>query len=325
MKRNAAYELFAESSGVGKLPLVIICSPTATGKTELAIKLASIFGGEIISADSLQVYRYLDIGTAKPSRQQRKKIRHHMIDVVNPDEEFNAAIYTTQARIIIDDLIRQGKPVFVVGGTGLYIRALLRGIIDTPVVDDRIRNHYRELSNLHGKEHLFKLLQQRDSQAAQKINPNDAVRIIRALEVLEQSGESIIEMQKRHSFTDCPYVTYKIGLQFDRKELKNRIVRRTEKMVAAGLLNEVKNLLDRGYSEKLKPLQSLGYKQVIEFLGGKYDWERALRLIAQDTWHYAKRQMTWFAADNEINYYDSDNLEDIKDNVETFWKENDLY
>jgi tRNA dimethylallyltransferase len=309
---------------MGKLPLVIICSPTAAGKTELAIELASEFGGEIISADSLQVYRFLDIGTAKPSREQRNKVEHHMIDVVDPDEEFNAAIYTGQARTIIDNLTRQGKPVFVVGGTGLYIRALLRGIIETPAVDDKIRNHYRELRNLHGKEYLFKLLQQRDAQAALKINPNDSVRIIRALEVLEQSGESIIEMQKKHSFADCPYVTYKIGLQFDREELKNRISRRTEKMVAAGLLDEVKSLLDRGYNENLKPLQSLGYKQVIEFLEGKYDWERALNLIARDTWQYAKRQMTWFTADKEINWYNPDNLEDVKSNVEAFWKENSL-
>jgi tRNA dimethylallyltransferase len=241
---------------------------------------------------------------------------------VNPDEEFNAAIYTEQARIIIDDLFRQGKPVFVVGGTGLYIRALLRGIIDTPAVDDKIRNHYRELRDLHGKEYLFKLLQQKDSQAAQKIKPNDSVRVIRALEVLEQSGESITEMQKRHSFADCPYTSYKIGIQYDRQELKNRIAVRTEKMVASGLLDEVKSLLDRGYTEKLKPLQSLGYKEVIEFLSGKYDWDSALHLIERNTWHYAKRQMTWFAADKEINWYNPDNLDDIKINVETFRNEN---
>jgi len=309
---------------MGKLPLVVICSPTATGKTELAIELASFFGGEIVSADSLQVYRYLDIGTAKPSIEERKKVSHHMIDVVNPDEEFNAAIYTEQARIIIDNLFNQGKPVFVVGGTGLYIRALLRGIIDTPAVDNKIRNHYRELRDLHGKEYLFKLLQQRDAQAALKIKPNDSVRVIRALEVLEQSGKSIVEMQKRHSFADSPYVAYKIGLQFDRKELRNRIALRTVKMVEAGLLDEVKNILGRGYSENLKPLQSLGYKQVIEFLNGKCDWETALNLITNDTWHYAKRQMTWFAVDKEINWFNPDNLDDIKNNMETFWKVNSL-
>jgi tRNA dimethylallyltransferase len=268
------------------------------------------------------VYRYLDVGTAKPSIAQRKIIKHHLIDVVNPDEEFNAAIYTEQARVIIDNLFSQGKPVFVVGGTGLYIRALLRGIIDTPAVDDKIRNHYRELRDLHGKEYLYKLLKQRDAQAALKINPNDSVRVIRALEVLEQSGESIIEMQKRHSFADCPYIVYKIGIQFDRQELKNRISVRTKKMVEAGLLDEVKSILERGYSEKLKPLQSLGYKEVVEFLSGKYDWEQALHLIDRNTWHYAKRQMTWFAADKEINWYNPDNLDDIKINVETFRKEN---
>ena len=304
------------------MPLVIICSPTATGKTELAVNLASEFGGEIVSADSLQVYRYLDVGTAKPSINQRKKIRHHLIDVVNPDEEFNAAIYTGQARIIIDNLFHQGKPIFVVGGTGLYIRALLRGIIDTPAVDDKIRNHYRELGSTHGKEYLYKLLQQKDAQAAQKINPNDSVRVIRALEVLEQSGVSIIEMQKRHSFADCPYTVYKIGLQYDRQELKKRIAVRTKKMLEEGLLDEVESILDRGYSEKLKPLQSLGYKEVVEFLSGKYDWEKALHLIDRNTWHYAKRQMTWFAADKEINWYNPDSLDDIKINVEIFRKEN---
>ena len=305
-----------------KLPLVIICSPTATGKTELAIKLASDFGGEIVSADSLQVYRYLDVGTAKPSIAQRKKIRHHLIDVVNPDEEFNAAIYAEQARIIIDNLFSQGKPIFIVGGTGLYIRTLLSGIIDTPVVDVKIRNYYRELCKTSGKEYLYKLLKQRDAQAAQKINSNDSIRVIRALEVLEQSGESIIEMQKRHSFADCPYIVYKIGLQFDRQELKNRIAARTKKMVEAGLLGEVKSILERGYSEKLKPLQSLGYKEVVEFLGGKHDWESALHLIDRNTWHYAKRQITWFASDKEINWYNPDSLDDIKIKVDTFWKEN---
>jgi tRNA dimethylallyltransferase len=307
---------------MGKVPLVIICSPTATGKTELAISLALEFGGEIISADSLQVYRYLDIGTAKPTREQRKKVKHHLIDVVDPDEEFNAAIFSEQARVIIEDLSKQDKPVFIAGGTGLYIRALLKGIVDTPAVDKEIRNHYRRLGEVHGKEYLFNLLKERDAEAARRIKPNDAVRIIRALEVLEQSGESILAKQKRHSFANCPYKTYKIGLKLDREELKQRITQRTEKMITAGLLDEVKSILDRGYSEKLKPLQSLGYKQVIEFIQGKYDWENAVHLINRDTWHYAKRQLTWFAADKEINWFNPDFSGEIKKNVENFWKEN---
>jgi len=302
--------------------LVIINSPTATGKTELAIDLALEFGGEIISADSLQVYRYLDIGTAKPLREQRNKVKHHMIDVVDPDEEFNAAIFTEQARIIITDLAGQRKPVFIVGGTGLYIRALLQGIIETPTVDENIRNYYRRLRDRHGKEYLYNLLQQRDADAARKINPNDSVRVIRALEVLEQTGESISAKQKRHSFADCPYQTYKIGIQVDRKELKQRIKMRTEKMIADGLLDEVKSILDRGYSDSLKPLQSLGYKQIIGFMRKEYNWENALNLIKRDTWHYAKRQLTWFAADKEINWFGCDSLEEISKNVEKFWKEN---
>jgi tRNA dimethylallyltransferase len=307
-----------------KVPLVIINSPTATGKTELAINLALEFGGEIISADSLQVYRHLDIGTAKPSREQRNKVKHHMIDIVDPDEEFNAAFFAEKARIIIADLAKQRKPVFIVGGTGLYIRALLSGIIETPTVDENIRNYYRQLRDSKGKEYLYNLLQQRDADAAQQINPNDSVRVIRALEVLEQTGESISVKQKRHSFSDCPYETYKIGIQVDRKELKQKIEMRTERMVADGLLDEVKCILDRGYHDDLKPLQSLGYKQVIGFLRKEYSWENALKLIKRDTWRYAKRQLTWFAADKEINWFNQDSFGKINKNVEKFWKENNL-
>jgi tRNA dimethylallyltransferase len=307
-----------------KLPLVIINSPTATGKTELAVNLALEFGGEIISADSLQVYRYLDIGTAKPTLEQRRGIEHHLIDAVNPDEEFNASIFAERARTIISDLAGKGTPVFVAGGTGLYIRALLHGIIDTPNVDENIRNHYRQLRDTHGKEYIYNLLQQKDADAAAQINPNDSVRVIRALEVLEQTGESILAKQKKHSFADCPYKTYKIGLQVDRKELKQRIILRTEKMIAEGLLDEVKSILDSGYNENLKPLQSLGYKQMIGFLRNQYGWESSVDLIKRDTWHYAKRQMTWFAADKEINWFSQDSLEEIKKNAGKFWKENGL-
>ncbi len=302
--------------------MVIINSPTATGKTGLAIELALDFGGEIISADSLQVYRYLDIGTAKPTRGERNKVKHYLIDVVDPDEEFNAAIFTEKSRTIITELAKKRKPVFVVGGTGLYIRALLKGIIETPKVDENIRNYYRHLGEIHGKEYLFGLLQKKDAQAAQKIKPNDTIRVIRALEVLDQSGESIIAKQIKHSFADNPYNTYKIGLRVDSPQLKERITQRTEKMIAAGLMSEVENLLERGYSKNLKPLQSLGYKQVIKYLSGECNWEEAVDLINRDTWRYAKRQITWFAADKEINWFSPDSSAEIKKNVKKFWKEN---
>ncbi|MCX5848896.1 MAG: tRNA (adenosine(37)-N6)-dimethylallyltransferase MiaA [Deltaproteobacteria bacterium] len=307
-----------------KTPLVIINSPTATGKTELAVNLALEFGGEIISADSLQVYRYLDIGTAKPTMEQRRGIKHHLIDVVNPDEEYNAAVFAEQARTIIADLAGQKKPIFVVGGTGLYIRALLRGIIATPAVDENIRNHYRQLRDSRGKQHIYNLLQQRDADAAAQINPNDSVRVIRALEVLEQTGESITVKQKKHSFADCPYTTYKIGLKLDHEELKQRIIMRTDKMIADRLLDEVKNILRQGYSDELKPLQSLGYKQIIGFLRKEYNWDNAINLIKRDTWQYAKRQMTWFAADKEINWFGQDSWSEINKNVEKFWKDSNF-
>jgi tRNA dimethylallyltransferase len=308
-----------------KLPLVIINSPTATGKTELAVNIAVEFGGEIISADSMQVYRYLDIGTAKPTMDERKGIKHHLIDVVNPDEEFNAALFAETARKIISNLTEEGKPVFVVGGTGLYIRALLKGIIDTPDVDENIRNHYRKLRDTQGKKYLYDLLLQRDAAAAAQINPNDSVRVIRALEVLEQTGESITVKQKKHSFADTPYKTYKIGLQIDRKELKQRIETRTDKMITAGLLDEVKSVLAIGYNENLKPLQSLGYKQITGFLSNKYDLKSCVDLIKRDTWQYARRQKTWFAADKEINWFSPDSFQEIYKNVRKFWKENSHY
>jgi tRNA dimethylallyltransferase len=306
---------------MNKLPLVIINSPTATGKTKLAMDLALARGGEIISADSLQVYRYLDIGTAKPTVEERNKVKHHLIDVVNPDEEFNAAIFAKQARAIIADLAGSGKPAFVVGGTGLYIRALLKGIIQTPEVDENIRKYYRRLRDDRGKEYLYNLLRQRDNQAALLINPNDSIRIIRALEVLEQTGESILAIQKKHSFTDCPYCTWKIGLKMERSELKQQIAIRTDRMVAAGLLEEVKGLLARGYRENLKPMQSLGYKQVIDFLKGKHDWENAVQLIKRQTWLYAKRQMTWFAADKEIKWYHPESMNEILKDVNSFFRD----
>lgn len=301
-----------------KLPLIIINSPTATGKTQLAVNLALQFGGEIISADSMQVYRYLDIGTAKPTMEERKGIKHHLIDVVNPDEHFNAALFADQARAIIYGLAKQHRPVFIAGGTGLYIRALLKGMIDTPDVDENIRNHFRNLKDVHGKKYLYDLLLKRDKIAAAQINPNDSVRVIRALEVLEQTGESIAVMQKKHSFADNHYTTYKIGLRIDRQTLKRNIELRTDKMIAEGLLDEVREVLAMGYSEDLKPMQSLGYKQTIGFLNHKHDWESTVNLIKRDTWQYARRQMTWFAADKEINWFDTDDQSDIAKYINNF-------
>ncbi|OQB55602.1 MAG: tRNA dimethylallyltransferase [Deltaproteobacteria bacterium ADurb.Bin151] len=297
---------------------MVICSPTATGKTRLAIELAEAVGGEIVNADSLQVYRYLNIGTAKPTREERARVPHHLIDVVDPDEEFNVAIYAGQARAVIDRLADAGKPVFVVGGTGLYIRALLQGMIETPPVDENIRNYYKGLRDRFGRQYIYGLLEQRDPQAARRINVNDSVRVIRALEVLDQSGQSIVEMQRNHLFADCPYDVCKIGLAVERAELKERIAFRSAKMMEAGLIEEVRGLLAQGYSPDIKPLQSLGYKQVVDFIHGINDRERTLDLVVRETWRYAKRQMTWFLADKTIRWFTPDQYQAIQKTVESF-------
>ena len=301
-----------------KIPLVVIGSPTASGKTALAIELAQSGGGEIVNADSLQVYRYLDIGTAKPTPEERERVPHHLIDVVNPDEEYNAALYAEQARGVIAKLAQSGKTVFVVGGTGLYIRALLSGMIETPPVDEDIRDYYRGIRDRQGRQYLYDLLRHRDPQAAVRINTNDSVRVIRALEVLDQSGQSIVTLQQRHAFADCPYHAFKIGLFVDRDKLKTSIAQRIAMMVEAGFLDEVRGLLARGYGEKLKPLQSLGYRQVIDFIRGRRSWEETLHLINRDTWQYSKRQMTWFSADKAISWFEAGQTEKIKKALDKF-------
>ena len=230
-----------------------------------------------------------------------------------------------RARTIIDDLNQEGKTIFVVGGTGLYIRALLSGIIETPPVDETLRNYFRSLRDRHGREHIYGLLQQRDPQAARRINPNDSVRVIRALEVLEQSGESIVTLQKKHAFSDSPYDTLKIGLSVDRNILKERIAIRTAKMVDAGLLDEVQSLLAKGYSEKLKPLQSLGYKQMIDYIRGRCNREQAIHLMNRDTWHYSKRQMTWFSADKTISWFEPDQMAAIEDHMKNLLSKRQIF
>ncbi len=301
-----------------KIPLVVICSPTATGKTHLAIGLAESCDGEIINADSLQVYRHLDIGTAKPSQIERRRVTHHLIDIVNPDEEYNAAIYAQQARTVIERLFGEKKNTFVVGGTGLYIRALLQGMIDTPPVDKNIRKYYQDLRSQHGCNYLYDLLQKKDPEAARRINSHDAVRIIRALEVMEQSGISIISLQQKHQFANSPFETCKIGLRVERDDLKNRIRLRTEKMIEAGFVKEVQDLLDQGYSENIKPLQSLGYRQIIGYLRGCCDWNRTIDCINRETWHYSKRQSTWFSADKTIKWFSPGQEDEIREFIDLF-------
>jgi len=298
--------------------LIVIVGPTAIGKTELAIGLARAWDGEIISADSMQVYRFMDIGTAKPTAEERLLVPHHLIDIVNPDEQFNAAMFIGMAQRIIRELHNQRKPVFVVGGTGLYIKALLGGLFQGPDADEGLRKSYRQELKQFGKEYLYKKLKEKDEQAAAQIEKNDVVRIIRALEVLELSGESIVEKQKAHRFGDSLYECMKIGLKMERTRLYERIDQRTEKMIKDGFVEEVRSLLSMGYRETLKPMQSLGYKHIVKYIKGSYNLDDALRTIKRDTRHFAKRQMTWFGRDQEIIWFSPADINDIREHIDKF-------
>jgi len=289
---------------IPKPRLICILGPTGVGKTAMALELADRWGGEIVSADSMQVYRQMDIGTAKPTPEERRRIPHHLLDVVDPDEPFDVSRYIRLANGIIADLQREEKPVFVVGGTGLYIRALLGGLIDGPGADEVLRRELKQEMHHKGKAHLYQRLRTRDPMAADRIDPHDGVRIIRALEVLELTGRSIVAHQQEHRFREAPYKVLRVGLCLDRERLNDRIERRTDRMIADGFAEEVRRLLDTGYKESLKPMQSLGYRNMVSFLSGRQSLGEAVRLIKRDSCRYAKRQMTWFAADREVGWVD---------------------
>ncbi len=283
--------------------LIVITGPTGVGKTGLAIRLAEKFDGEIVSADSMQVYRYLDIGTAKPSLEEQARVPHHLIDVVNPNEEFNAAMFAEQADAAINSLRERGKSVFVVGGTGLYLDALLGGLLDAPGADGRLRDSYRQEAARHGKGYLYERLKGIDPAAAVGIHPNDLVRTIRALEVMEQTGQSIVAIQGEHRFGNNPYDCIKIGLTVDRDLLYDRINSRVERMMTDGLVEEGERLLEMGYDEEALPLQAMTYRNVISYIRGNQSLQDMVRLIKRDTRHYARRQLTWFRRDSAIKWF----------------------
>lgn len=280
---------------MSKPPLIVIAGPTAVGKTECALWIAQKLNAEIISADSMQVYRYMDIGTAKPGLEQQQAVKHHLIDVVEPDFDFSVSNYKTLFDETVSALIARGKLPLVTGGTGLYIRACLRSFLEgNPVQPNwELRNSLKVVAEEKGSLHLHQQLSVADPDAARRIHPNDLRRIIRALEVYEISGEPISKLQIQQA-NESPYQVIYIFLNRERAELYQRIETRVDEMLDHGLLKEVETLLEKGYRSDLKPLQSLGYRQMIEYLQGKSSWETAVTAIKQETRNYAKRQLTWF-------------------------------
>lgn len=302
----------------GRPRVAILVGPTAVGKTALALELARQIGAEIVNADSLQVYRELDIGTAKPTREERARVPHHLLDVVDPREPYDAARYSREGRAVLAQLAALGAPPLVVGGTGLYLKALLYGLFPQGSPRGGLRQRLRRELAESGLAQLHRRLESLDPATAARLHPHDSYRILRALEVMETTGRPLSHLFAAHRFQDCPYRVLKLGLTRPREELYRCIDLRVEAMLAAGWLEEVRGLLDR-YPPDLKPLQALGYRHLSNFLTGRWSWEEALELLRRDTRRYAKRQLTWFKADPEVTWFEPSQLETMGLSLEAFF------
>jgi len=280
--------------------IIVICGPTGIGKTGFAIKLAKKFNGEIISADSMQIFKYMDIGTAKPSKEEQKKAKHYLIDIALPDEKFNAAKFAQMADDAIIEIIKKDKLPIVAGGTGLYIKALIFGLFKEKSINDNTVNKVKYKTQNSSINNLYEKLKKYDPDSAEKIHANDLIRIKRALEILETTGTKISMFQKKHNFSIPRYQTLKIGLYMDRKILYQKIEKRVDLMMTQGFVEEVKMLCSRGYLCNLKSMQSIGYRHICNFLNKEFTWEKTLELLKRDTRRYAKRQLTWFKKEKNI-------------------------
>ncbi len=284
-------------------PLIAVVGPTASGKSALALSLAAEVHGEIVSCDSLQVYRGLDIGSAKPGADERARVRHHLLDVVDPDEDFSAADWARLARAAIEDITRRGLVPIVAGGTGLYLRALHRGLFEGPARNEEVRGRLVALAEERGDEALHGMLREVDPGAAGRIEPSDRVRVVRALEVYQLTGLPISEHHRKQQNGLTGFALLTLGLSPDRRWLRQAVEKRTDEMWRRGLLEEVRGLLARGYAPSLRPLRAIGYRQAVALLGGHLSAVQAARDMVSETMRYAKRQMTWFRHQAEVVWH----------------------
>lgn len=287
-----------------KPKLVVVLGPTASGKTEVALEIAGRTGACIVSADSVQVYRHFDIGSAKPTGEQRREIPHFLIDVADPDEDFNAGTYMRLALDQIGRLVEDGRKIVVVGGTFLYVKALLYGLLEGVEVDREFRRRLARERDARGVASLHEKLESVDPVSAGRINPNDYVRIERALEIYHTTGERMSDHHRRHGFSEQRFNALKIGLLGDRERLRRAIDERVDAMIDRGWVEEVEAIRARGYGPDLKPMKSIGYRRINEFLDGRLDFETAVEKIKTDTKRFSKRQSTWLRADDGIKWFD---------------------
>lgn len=291
--------------------IVILVGPTAVGKTDISIAIAKALNGEIISADSAQVYKYMDIGTAKISPEEAQDIKHHMIDEIYPDQNFSVAHFRDRADKYIREITAKGKLPIIAGGTGLYINSLLNNLDFTESVgDETFRQKMQEIADVNGNEYLYAMLKEVDPESCQRLHPNDVRRVIRALEVYEFTGKTISYYQEESKKIPPRYNYAFVGLTMDRQKLYERINQRVDIMLDKGLIEEVKKLLAMGYSRNLVSMQALGYKEIVQYLEGEISLEEAIFILKRDSRHYAKRQLTWFRRDERIEWFNVDEYQD---------------
>lgn len=302
---------------VQQTELIIVVGPTATGKTDLALRLARAFDGEVMGADAYQIYHGMNIGTAKPTTEEIGDIRHHLLDVVDPDEHFDAHEYLSLADRAIREVTSRGRRVIIAGGTGLYTRALVRGLADMPGADASLRADLEARAAQNGSAALHEELARVDPDYAAKISSNDVLRIVRALEVYKLSGRPITEIHAEHQRLPDRHRALWLGLDPGRDTLRDHIEKRTERMFEAGFIDEVQRLLAKGYTSNLPPLRALGYRAVCEFIAGAIDEPEAHRLTTRDTTRYAKRQRNWFRQERAVQWFDGPDA-DVEGLVETF-------
>jgi tRNA dimethylallyltransferase len=297
--------------------VLAVLGPTCTGKSECALWLAGEIQGELVNADSMQVYKLFDIGTAKPGAEARNRVAHHVLDFVEPDQEFNGALFREAADRAIRDIWSRAKVPIVVGGTGLYLRILFHGLFE--VQKDAGSRQDLTRSYQQDPDAVYEELKKIDPEYARRISHRDRVRVVRAIEVFRVSGVTMSEWYQRHGFKERRYDTCKIGLRRERPELYERINDRVLQMLHEGWVAEVEGLLRQGYASDLRPFLSIGYRQIILYLAGAYTYEEMVKGIQQETRKYAKRQMTWFARDKEIEWFQFPEQSDqIKRRVEQF-------
>lgn len=290
--------------------IITIVGPTCSGKTKLSLLLSEKVNAEIISADSRQVFKFLDIGTAKPEKRILKNFKHHFIDELNPDEEFNASIFSERSKIIIEEVFAKSKIPIIVGGSGLYVRALIDGITVSADTNKEIRNELLELRRKYGNDYLYFELKKVDEVSASNMLPQNWKRVMRALEVYKLSGKPIWK-HHQDEIRENKFRFKQIGLNWDRTELYKNIENRVDTMIEQGLVEEVKSILQKGYSKSLNSLNTVGYKEIIQYLEDGISLDRAIELIKRNTRRFAKRQMTWFNADKRIEWYQINSENDL--------------